>query len=209
MQTINIGPCTINIHDRAGVIVSGGADSGILLYVVMKYSSSPVRVYTLASKEKFFSSAQTSSNVIKKCMELTGKNISQHCIIYADQQNNDLIFKNPWQDLKSRDISIAYTGLTKLPPVEIFSSFKDPVSSSIFEERNPDLTYDEYSGNKKIYMPFYNLNKQQIAEIYHYFDVENTLFPLTRSCESPLASTGHCGTCWWCEERQWGFGKLE
>jgi 7-cyano-7-deazaguanine synthase in queuosine biosynthesis len=209
MNTVNIGPCSIDIHERAGIVMSGGADSSVLLFIMMKYSQSPVNVYTLASKEKFFSSAQISANVIKKCMELTGKSINQHNVIYADKQNNELVFKHPWRDLKSRDISIVYTGLTKLPPIEVYSKFKNPTEDSVFEERNPSVTYNEYSGNKKIYMPFYNLDKKQIHEIYRNFDLEHSLFPLTRSCESLVQNTGHCGTCWWCEERQWAFGRLE
>ena len=36
------------------------------------------------------------------------------------------------------------------------------------------------------------------------------LFPVTRSCElkGKLEYYGHCGKCWWCEERQWGFDQL-
>jgi 7-cyano-7-deazaguanine synthase in queuosine biosynthesis len=51
--------------------------------------------------------------------------------------------------------------------------------------------------------------------MYVKFDLMDTVFPLTRSCEwtskiTEVADPGtnHCGVCWWCEERKWGFGKL-
>lgn len=38
--------------------------------------------------------------------------------------------------------------------------------------------------------------------------IPQELYALTISCESltdpdPI----HCGDCWWCEERKWGFGN--
>jgi 7-cyano-7-deazaguanine synthase in queuosine biosynthesis len=35
------------------------------------------------------------------------------------------------------------------------------------------------------------------------------IFPITRSCESWTNDfSKHCGECWWCKEREWGFGRL-
>lgn len=209
MKTVALGPYSIDIHNRAGVVVSGGADSSILLYIMMKYSTTPLTVYTLASKEKFRSAARVSSNVIDKCMELTGQTTVYHKLIYVDRQNNDLLFEQASQDLRNNQIKIIYTGLTKLPPLPVLEGFKNTVDNYIMEERNPNKQYNEYTVNNKCYMPFYNLDKRQIFEIYQQFDLVDDLFPITRSCESLRQSTGHCGECWWCEERQWAFGRLE
>ena len=48
------------------------------------------------------------------------------------------------------------------------------------------------------------------AKIYQELDLMETLFPVTRSCEvtDKIEYYGHCGKCWWCEERHWGFGNV-
>lgn len=56
--------------------------------------------------------------------------------------------------------------------------------------------------------PYYNMDKKGIAKMYEDEGLMDTLFPCTRSCESDTQMTGHCGQCWWCEERMWAFGKL-
>jgi 7-cyano-7-deazaguanine synthase in queuosine biosynthesis len=62
----------------------------------------------------------------------------------------------------------------------------------------------------RCYRPFANLDKKGIAELYEHFNLMDTLFPITKSCEAKTYdwTTPHCGTCWWCHERQWGFGRL-
>jgi len=39
----------------------------------------------------------------------------------------------------------------------------------------------------------------------------DSLFPITRTCEENAYDptiVPHCGECVWCQERLWGFGKL-
>ena len=53
----------------------------------------------------------------------------------------------------------------------------------------------------------------QLAELYNQYNITNTLFPLTYSCEGSAELTNthtqHCEKCWWCEERYWAFGRYE
>ncbi len=76
---------------------------------------------------------------------------------------------------------------------------------------------DAWVHEKKLYRPLINLDKQGIAEIYKYYKLTETLFNKTRSCEylepDMVERTNnynsHCETdCWWCAEREWGFGKI-
>lgn len=64
---------------------------------------------------------------------------------------------------------------------------------------------DGYTWSKR---PFFNMNKKDIAKMYEDEGLMDTLWPVTRSCESETMSEGHCGECWWCQERLWAFGKL-
>jgi hypothetical protein len=53
-----------------------------------------------------------------------------------------------------------------------------------------------------------------LHDIYEKYNLMDTLYPVTRSCEWvsytnwPDPGNNHCGKCWWCQERVWGFGKL-
>ena len=69
---------------------------------------------------------------------------------------------------------------------------------------------DGQSGVFKYQRPFRNHHKRHIAELYNTFNVMDDLFPLTRSCEKVTTDFSlHCGKCWFCKERKWGFGPLD
>ena len=44
--------------------------------------------------------------------------------------------------------------------------------------------------------------------MYTELGIMDSLFTVTRSCESVTLTEGHCGECWWCQERMWGFNRL-
>lgn len=78
-----------------------------------------------------------------------------------------------------------------------------------------DFVANEYDEKTKDGMmicghyPFLFVDKKCVAELYDYFSVKDTLFPITRSCEEETNDfTKHCGKCWWCGEREYGFGRL-
>ena len=59
--------------------------------------------------------------------------------------------------------------------------------------------------------PFKNISKRQTCDLYKMMNVLETLYPMTYSCEGYPQDNDyyqkHCGKCWWCKEREWGFGK--
>ena len=62
----------------------------------------------------------------------------------------------------------------------------------------------------KFNRPFMQHDKRGVAELYSHFDVLEELFPLTRSCEKLTTDfSSHCGECWFCKEREWGYGVLD
>ena len=80
MNSILLSNVSIDIHEGSiGVSVSGGADSAILLYVLMKHATGPIHIYTCYCNQKQNGShVLTSGNVINKCIELTGKTDIHH-----------------------------------------------------------------------------------------------------------------------------------
>lgn len=73
--------------------------------------------------------------------------------------------------------------------------------------------YEEFIDNGITFRGHYPLlyvDKKSVAELYEKFNITNKLFPLTRSCEQETTDfSKHCGKCWWCGEREYGFGRLD
>jgi 7-cyano-7-deazaguanine synthase in queuosine biosynthesis len=208
MNIITVNNIDVPIHPGpVGISLSGGADSAILLYMLMTNVTGPIIAYNFASKAKGRRAPHYALDVIGKCIDLTGNNNIQNRTVFVDSQNlTDMItmFK---AELNSGKINKMYLGTTQHPADDVLATFNDKLDSSTYSIRNAGVVRPtEASG---IVMPFINYNKKDIAGIYSALGLTDTLFPLTRSCENPALADGHCGNCWWCEERQWGFGRLE
>ena len=208
MKTITIAGVEVRIYQGpVGIYVSGGADSALLLYLLMKYSTDTIHIFTCASKQKQFASARVSLRVIEKCVELTGNTNIVHHTHYVDYQTDEILFYPQKDYLHIGKINVLYTGITANPPLDVLKTFKEETTEN--SERDPSIERSVYIEEQKIYIPFTNINKQKIGSMYNELDLTDTLYSLTRSCESLELSEGHCGECWWCQERHWGFGKLE
>jgi hypothetical protein len=108
----------------------------------------------------------------------------------------------------NNEIQFHFAGITLNPPVGAIPAhiyeqgWKDP----------PDRI--RTSTVKNIYqdsrcLPLINFDKKDVAELYDYYSVRDTLFPLTRSCEKYTEDfSQHCDNCWFCAERKWGFDRL-
>ena len=202
MKLIKISNTIIHLHNGPiGISCSGGADSSVLLYILMKYSTDPIHIFTCSSKLKNYSSSIVTARVINQCIKLTDNNNIIHHTHYVNEQSiENLFYKEQFEH-----IGILYTAITKNPSQAVTDHFKNPITEI---ERNPGVIKPLYNKDSTVYTPFSNIDKQEIYNLYKELDLLNTLFPLTRSCESLTLIDGHCGECWWCEERQWGFGRL-
>lgn len=199
-----------------GVSVSGGADSAILLYFLMKYHKHKIYITTLADRSKFIRNPKKSLDVVAKVVELTGNENYEHKIKYVDQQNDENLFKDLKTMYDNGTIVRWYQGITANPSDEI--TFGNEYFSSLTSEnkmRSPNIirSIDDNS----MVRPWTNIDKKAIAQMYINEGLIDILFPLTGSCEwqehMPYTEgvdpyTEYCGKCWWCEERIWGFGRI-
>ncbi len=207
--------CNVDIQEtpgKIGVFCSGGADSSILLYLLLKNTQSQITVFTLGNKEKKYKNIDITKNVIEKCQLLTGRNIDQHILRNTDVQTKEEIFNTEFlQHVDNGNLKLLYTGFTSNPPQTVTETFKN---SSPIAIRDPEFVKPFWHRNDTLYTPFANIDKTVIAQMYTELDVMDSLFPVTRSCEWKDGMDGedpgleHCGICWWCEERQWAFNKL-
>ena len=206
MKTVTVSGVAIDIADGPiGISFSGGADSSLLLYILMQNHADQIHVFTCANKLKMYSAAKVSQQVLEYCVDLTGNNNVIHHIWFVKEQDDGNLFgiQHHYQDLGI--VTVNYTAITANPPKWVTDGFRDFDTQQA--ARDPTVIRPVCSKNK--HWPFINIDKSRISNMYRELDITDRLFPLTRSCESTDISRGHCGKCWWCEERQWGFGRLE
>lgn len=189
-----------------GLSLSGGADSAVLAYLLMKYSKSKIYFFTTASFEKQIITVKHSSNVIKKCIELTGNLNVEHHINYVKFQDRTEFLNTLIEKVDSNIVDVVYTATTNVPCN--VNDFENKLNNDILQRRSPAIIKPLFSHGNKLYHPFINLDKKDIKKLYNDLNILSELFPLTRSCESTSEFDHHCGQCWWCEERLWAFGRL-
>lgn len=211
-----------------GIWMSGGTDSSLLTYLIAKTiidNNLPVNIYALTVdyKRPFQGIAK---EVREKITELLGKNVFvEHDFYYppadrnftAEELREEFHLQN-YKNFKNNKFQILFSGITTNPPLDIQQSFKWGVLNDVEVKRGADVpkttrryfTRLEDGKEYEFYeiKPFFELNKKDIASIYKKHNLMQSLFPLTRSCEDLTTVRGHCGKCWWCEERHWGFNTL-
>lgn len=207
-------------YTKIGIKASGGLDSTILSYMLALYKRDErpdidIIPVTLIESTKPFQFMYSSMS-LQKISELTGITFGTH---YFNMVHTHLISEG--QDdllMKLYDDGILechYYGVTLNPPVDAFPNQ---------EGADPDRVrlpagekYPVVTGNVH-WQPFANVDKKGIHELYKSLGVLDELFPLTHSCEMThgdylmqLDLSKHCGDdeCWWCQERLWGFGRLD
>lgn len=223
LEYITINDIDIGIYKDGplGIGISGGADSAILLYILMSNTSSPIHIYHMWSNSRKMAFVKSVDAVIEMCSSLTGNtNYYVHKIQTEPQESIEFYFNMVSEELEKNRIDIMYMALTNFPPEEVYLKFNEQQQNwhnefrsdktihplfglTIYENYSDTLTLDE-----RTYIPLRNYNKKDIAKIYEVLNLTGNLLPVTRSCEDDDHRESHCGKCWWCQERIWAFGGL-
>jgi hypothetical protein len=202
-----------------GIQVSGGLDSALLLYLTTKaiqknnldLKIQPISVF-IPSKVKNIASTEA---IIEKIRELTG----------ADFINDGLIFDMPVEETSTYDgkkdnyfvnmirnlfiegkIDFEFNGNTKNPPESARVGWKNDQH----RQKNRDAASSIYNTPHSA-SPHYNMDKSDIINLYLKHKIFDDIAPLTCSCDENVSVVHEhqlnvpCGSCWWCEERRWGF----
>jgi len=223
MKTIKIANIEIDIHNGPiGISLSGGADSSLLFYILMKYALGPIHVFSCGNGNTNYHEPSSAIRVINYCIKQFNRSDVR---FHAHWVNEKTIVNMLAKDvIQSCNLSVLYNGFTRPPPKGVIIDYDTTgpiavggidhgkVLPTYWTKENNELIQAIFGvaigGEKPLYTPFINFNKQELAKSYSYLEIEE-LYSITRSCESLSLTTGHCGTCWWCKERIWGFGYLE
>lgn len=236
LEYINIENISIGIYKQGpiGIGISGGADSAVLLYILMKNCQQPIHIYNMMAEFRRPVLERHFDAVVKICAELTdNKNYTVHKQYVEPDESAEFYIAMLTNALDKKEIDIVYLGLTKFPPKEVWSvwpgqqpdwhnefrlgekehplfGFSIPVDRATDFSTVPLTTdgrkVDSLSLDERAYIPLFNHDKKSIARLYRALDLEHSLLPVTRSCENDNHPGSHCGTCWWCRERIWAFG---
>lgn len=179
----------LDITKRYGILLSGGLDSAILLYLlIQQYPKLDIQPFTIP---KF-----------------------DGAIIYADPIityiNEKLNSKLP-KTIQVGNPTLPHRNQSKSAVLDIFSKHSVDFLFIGINQNPPELeTYpgaperDTNSPNEKILLPFANMFKDEILKLYFDNDQEE-LIELTHSCTEQ--EIGRCGRCWQCTERAWAFSQ--
>jgi len=186
-----------------GLSFSGGVDSSLLLYILMSNHHDTIHLFTLTQSVRLRAAAKVSEQVLDRCIELTKNHNVVHHTEFVESGSKFHIMPDQFKKLGL--ITANYYADTANPPIDIVSTFT--AGALMHDKRDPLIQRPIWQPNQ-VGVPFTNHNKQTIAAMYRELNLIDTLFPLTKSCISRQIKDGHCGHCWWCNERQWGFGRL-
>ena len=187
-------------HQRIGVMLSGGADSAILLYILAlerKMSNSNHELITLTVPRTDGASNYVDA-IVNKVNELVpGANIplpirlGDPTVHHSEQTNTG-----------EREARLKY----KIEHIFYGSQAHPPVPMPGEYPGRPDRT--EYLNNKGVVStncPFALLDKRHTIDLYEIFQVW-PLIELTHSCTHQ--TVGRCGECYNCKERAWAIEDL-
>jgi hypothetical protein len=186
-------------HQRIGVMVSGGADSAILLYILAlerKLSSSDHELIpiTVPRTDGAWDYAGPIVDFVNKLLDI---NLPQPIMVgdptlhHSDQTNS-----GERDARRKHNIQHIFYGSQKHPPVPMPGEYPG----------RPDrIEYTNNAGIVTTTCPFALLDKRHTLDLYGIFDVW-PLIELTHSCTAQ--TEGRCGECYNCKEREWAFGEL-
>lgn len=208
---INIPPDIKSV----GIKLSGGADSAIVCYMLAKHvveERPDVSIYAITSNaEGKEYQVEFAKRVMAKVSELTGVMFAGHFTNLARTDNSENYTVDQNQLINSiydkNLIEMHFAGITANPTAEEAPELYVDLDAMPSDDRSKQETKRPYQ-NGRSYRPLINTDKRGVAELYRNLGVIDSLFPVTRSCEAYTSNfSKHCGKCWFCKERYWGFGR--
>lgn len=188
-----------------GIKMSGGVDSTIIAFLLAKFlkdESVDAKLYPIVLLEEISPFQEIFvKRIIPILEELTDFKF-EDIILYQIAANEDKETKTRFVEKElSSKLDLIVSGTNHQP--KNYDIIAHGYPAEIRKGTFPYM-WDDY-----IYTPAINIDKKEIAKIYSEHNLTDILFPLTRSCTKITTNFDtHCGKCWWCQERKWGFDKL-
>jgi hypothetical protein len=175
---------------KLGVCVSGGIDSTLLYYLLLKERAEtktnhvvvPIVVHRKEGSRIY---ARPIVERINKMFEITNPVYRLGVTTLPEPQQ---VASAVEQAYKILELDSVYVGVITNRPEHTVGF--DPVIVPTLE---------------RFYTPFLHLEKSHIVDIYYQLGIQS-LLEYTHSCDQ--SETEQCGTCNGCRERGWGFSQI-
>lgn len=196
---------TINKQEYVGIRLSGGIDSAVLCYIVLKYFPH-INLLPITFYNKLRPIAQSSvDNVLRVLSELNpGNRLMQQEVGIFDTTGyikltdaagpsihpKDVFQRKFVDELFNRHgdkLNVILSGETLNPPLDVQRKLgvEDQFMKGRNDPRENLVSLYNHRGIQKFeYSPFRNCNKRQIAEVCKDLGLMGTLFPVSETCET-------------------------
>lgn len=185
---------------RIGVMLSGGADSAVLLYLVclerrMDRSTQEIIPFTVARPDGAWDYVKPIVEWVRNKLNLT-----------VEQLPDPIKVGDPTVHHSQQGRTGEYEARTKYNIEHIFYGSQAHPDRALIElpgEYPSRPASVELPGTT---CPFALVDKRHTLSLYDIFDIW-PLIELTHSCTA--LTQGRCGECYNCKEREWALGQLE
>jgi hypothetical protein len=182
---------TTQTDKKYGLLLSGGIDSAILLYLLIKSNANiNLQPFTIPKTDGAYLYADPIINHFNQKFKLSISKTIQvgdptvHHRLQSTTAIQDIFEKNP--------VDYLFVGINQ-NPLELNALPGAPQR-------------DKKSTDPRIIFPFVDLYKHNILE-FMYADNQEDLIDITHSCTEQ--QVGRCNRCWQCTERMWAFKQLD
>jgi len=167
-----------------GVMLSGGMDSALLLFLLAKNYTNPITAYTVPKND---GAADYVDGIIEWVNNKLNKSINPSILI-----GNPNLYHANIINMAIREIEGKYDYL-------YFAGNSYPKNTL------PNGPSRVYRKDIRHIQPFFHNYKTDILQAYIDYDIMDLLW-LTHTCTEK--SVGRCNECWQCKERSWAFNLL-
>jgi len=173
--------------DRVGILLSGGMDSSLLLYLLSINTKKTIQPFTIPKHDGAKNYVQP---VIDWISKETTTDIKNPIIIGDPDIHHSLIVGDALNRIFRHNlIDHLFMGCNDYP-----------------QKILPGGPIRKFLNNDRITSPFYSFWKTDILELYVKHNLWE-LLNLTHTCTEQ--SVGRCNLCWQCRERKWAFDELQ
>jgi 7-cyano-7-deazaguanine synthase in queuosine biosynthesis len=187
----------LNADKKYGIMLSGGLDSAVLLYLILKENKNiSIQPFSIPKHDG-------SHRFVSEILEYFNSqfNIKIPDTVLIGDPN---VHHSQQSTIAIKQIFVEY------PEVDFiyFATNQNPTHNFDYSQY-PEGSYPgrvKTSPHPKILMPFIEMYKDEILKIV-FDNNQEELLKLTHSCTEQ--KTGRCGQCFQCNERAWAFSQLD
>jgi hypothetical protein len=174
-----------------GILLSGGLDSAILLYLLVSVNSEiKIQPFTIAKTDGAYLYADP---IIEHFNRKFNLSIPRTIVVGDPTVHHRLQSTTAVTDIfEKHPVDYLYIGINQNPP-----DLANLPGAPLRATKSPD---------PKILFPFVDLYKHNILQFMYDANQED-LVDITHSCTEQ--QLGRCNQCWQCTERAWAFKQLD